>query len=64
MTPQAKSSRKRMDGRIKGYRKSPVGIYYRLDPKTQVEMMCSNRPKRLAEAAIKRRNSKRYASES
>lgn len=61
MTKSTKqSSRKRMNNRINRYIKSSMGIYYRLDPKSQESILCSNRPKRRAEAAIKRRYAKRH----
>lgn len=58
-----RSSRCRMGSRIKRYVKSGPCIYYRLHPKAQVEMECSNRPKRRAEAA-RARKAARYANQS
>lgn len=54
------SSRKRMNNRANRHIKSSMGIYYHFHPKTQESILCSNRPKRRAEAAIKRRHAKRY----
>ncbi len=56
MNNKAKSSRKRMDARIKGFVKSKGTTYYRLYPKTQEEVQCANRPLRRSMAARKRKN--------
>lgn len=53
-----KSSRKRNMNRANRYVKSAAAVYYRLNPKTQKEMLCANRPKRRAEAAAFRRKMK------
>jgi len=51
MTAAAKSSRKRMASRAKGYVKSKPAVYYRNHPKTQEEVTCANRALRRAQAS-------------
>lgn len=55
MTSQHKSSRKRMDGRIKSFVKSNPAVFYKLDPKTQEERPCANRARRVGIPTMQRK---------
>jgi len=57
MTKTQKSSRNRMQNRMRRYIKSAPRVYYILHPTTQKEIQCANRALRRKQDSIKRKHS-------